>query len=412
MMNNEYLDYLRHCSKRAESGRGFVSPNPVVGALLVREGDIIAEDWHRKVGEGHAEKNLLDSLQRPVQADDLLVVSLEPCCHEGRTAPCTEAILQSGVKRVLVGLLDPNPKVAGKGVQILRDAGIEVQVLEEEREKLIAEWSESHQADVDLWSDGVEKEDNSKGQEASVSELLKLYEDLRWQNRFFFTWVTERRPWTALKIAQTLDGRVVPERGKQFWLTSETSRKHVHEQRSHFDAIMVGLGTVLADDPQLDFRLAMSNEQSSMINRKEPNVIILDAALTLPLEKKVVRPGTIIFSGRQFRKLASKKAQLEERGVKVLEVDTTPEGFLHLGQVLDELAAREITSLYVEGGAAVWSSFVKEGRADELMLYLAPKMLGAGVPSFEGLDFTQGKMLRFREVQVFEEDVFWNGVFT
>jgi diaminohydroxyphosphoribosylaminopyrimidine deaminase/5-amino-6-(5-phosphoribosylamino)uracil reductase len=399
-LKSKYLEYLEYASKLAENGVGFVSPNPVVGSVLVRDGKVISEDWHRKAGEGHAERNLLESFKGKIQEDDLLVITLEPCCHQGKTPPCTEIILKSGVKKVLVGLLDPNPQVAGKGIALLRKAGVEVLDLEEEYEKVQGPRGKVQEEPSPLPPTPLKGE-----------QPFPLLAQLRWQNRFFFTWVKEHRPWVALKIAQTLDGRVVPERGKQYWLTGEESRQHVHGERAKYDAILVGLGTVLADNPTLDLRLAIPNDQIPMAKRKDPQVIILDAALTLPLDKKVIRKGTIIFSGRQFRRREKRKAELEELGVKVLEVDTTPEGLLNLRQVLDELAAREITSLYVEGGAGVWSSFLRENLVNEVMMYFAPQFLGAGVPSLEELDFSEGKKVQFKETQILGEDVFWRGSF-
>lgn len=380
-----------------------------MGSVLVREGKIISEDWHRKVGEGHAERNLLESIKGRIQEDDLLVITLEPCCHHGRTPACTDIILESGVKKVLVGLFDPNPQVAGKGVQILREGGVDVVVLEEE-------FSESGNNDLINKDSKIRKFENSENSKNYQQGLQDLHQLLSWQNRFFFAWINTRRPWVSLKIAQSLDGRVVPERGKQFWLTGDESREHVHQERDKYDAILVGLGTVLADDPGLDVRHSRSKDQGTRskekgprVKKQDPQVVILDAALTLSLEKKVIRTGTIIFSGRQFRRRTAKKTQLEEVGVIVLEVDTTPEGFLNLRQILDELAAREITSLYVEGGAAVWSSFLREDLANEVMMYFAPKMLGAGVPTFEELRFKKGKEVSFKETQVLGEDVFWRG---
>lgn len=395
---------------------------------MIRDEEVIAEDWHRKVGEAHAERSLLEEFQGKVHEDDLLVITLEPCCHQGRTPACTDIILKSGVKRVLVGLFDPNPQVAGKGVALLREAGVEVMVLEQEvegRESRVEGEDENIKSQIrnakQISKIQISKEsgEQEEGRDDSPLKGLgvagrALLDQLRWQNRFFFTWIKTHRPWVSLKIAQTLDGRVVPERGKQYWLTGEESRKHVHQERAKYDAILVGLGTVLADNPKLDLRLVDVEGQESRVegeslNRKNPTVIILDAALTLPLDKKVIRPGTIIFAGRQFRRRSKKKAQLEELGVKVLEVDTTPEGFLNLREILDELAAREITSLYVEGGAGVWSSFMGQDLVNELMIYFAPQFLGAGVPSFEELGFEKGKNVQFRESKVLGEDIFWRG---
>jgi len=351
---------MAYASELAEKGRGQVSPNPVVGAVLVRKGKAIAESWHQQVGDRHAERSLLEDFEGRILKNDTLYITLEPCCHQGRTAPCIDILLEKKIKRVVVGCLDPNPEVSGRGLELLTDAGVEV---------------------LDLDDDSV-----------------------KWQNRFFFRWVKDRRPWVSVKIAQTLDGRVVPERGKQVWLTGPESRRHVHEQRALYDVILVGAGTVLADDPRLTVRDLQDQDLEN-----QPQVVILDAALSVPPDKAVIRPGTIVFCGRQFKKRKGQKEALEDRGVKVLDVDTTPEGYLHLHQILAELAARDCVSVYVEGGAAIWSSFVREGLVDELMLYLAPKFLGEGVRSLEDLSFAGIQPVNFREMKVLGDDVLWWG---
>jgi diaminohydroxyphosphoribosylaminopyrimidine deaminase/5-amino-6-(5-phosphoribosylamino)uracil reductase len=376
---------MMRAAELAEQGRGLVSPNPVVGAVLVRDGEIIAEDWHRKFGEGHAEWNLLSNVKRKtdngkINASDVLYVNLEPCCHVNKkTPPCTDIILEKGIKKVVVGLLDPNPEVSGKGVELLRKKGVEVVVLDENEKR---------------------KTNNGKGD----NDYLSFLKQLKWQNRFFFKWVRERKPWVSLKIAQTLDGRVVRQRGESLWLTGEETRDHVHRIRAFYDSILVGVKTIIADDSKLTVR-----DVNNVPVDIQPRAIVLDAALSIPINSAVVRPGTILFRGRQFQRRLSRKAQLIDKGVEVLEVDTNEAGYLHLGQIMDELAARGITSVYVEGGPSVWSSFLQEGFVDELMIYFAPKFLGDGVSTFEDLQIGV-KQVQFRETQVLGNDVYWNGV--
>lgn len=407
-MDLKYHDrFMKRAMKLAERGRGFVSPNPVVGAVLVRGGKIIAEDWHRKFGEGHAERNLLEKKEKgkdkrkkeKIGSRDVLYVTLEPCCHTNKkTEPCTDIILKSGVKKVVVGMLDPNPEVSGRGVKLLRKNGVEVVVLEEEVRNSKHEIRNKPQFQ------------NSKATnyQLQTTNLQGLLEELKWQNRFFFTWVRERKPWVALKIAQTLDGRVTRHPGEQLWLTGDESRKHVHEMRAQFDAILVGVKTVIADDPELTVRLAAPVAQIASVPRNDssPRVVILDAALSIPLESKVVRPGTIIFCGRQFRRRKTRKEQLIDKGCIVLEADTDAQGFLNLREILAELAARGIASLYVEGGPTIWSSFVREGLANELMVYFAPKFLGDGVASLETIHelSVQNSSVRFRQMKVLGGD--------
>jgi len=418
----EDIEFMRRAMKLAEKGRGFVSPNPMVGAVLVRKGKIIAEDWHRKFGEGHAERNLLgkdrkdrndrkDRKDLKIQAGDVLYVTLEPCCHTNKkTKPCVDIILEKGVKKVVVGLLDPNPEVSGKGVKLLREKGVEVVVLEESchcegvRVKRKGDRGNLH--------DSIQKGTvNSRllRQARNDSAVCFFLDQLRWQNRFFFKWVRDRKPWVTLKIAQTLDGRIVRKRGESLWLTGEESREHVHQKRADYDALLVGVKTIIADDSRLTVR-----DKKNVPLAHQPRTIILDAALSIPMTAAVVRPGTILFRGRQFQRRASRKLQLVEKGVEVLEVDTNEAGYLHLGQILDELAARGIASLYVEGGPSVWSSFLKEGYVDELMFYFAPKFLGEGVETLEfadgGSEFGVMK-IQFREMKVLGEDVYWQGSF-
>lgn len=339
----------------AEQGRGSVAPNPLVGAVLLRSGKIIARDYHRKYGEGHAERNLLEKFTGKILSSDVLGVTLEPCCHVGNTPPCTDIILEKNIKNVVIGLQDPNPKVAGRGIKILKTAGVKVSMIDDK----------------------------------------EMIEKLRWQNRFFFTWIHKRRPWVAVKIAQSLDGRVTFDRGTQLWLTGKESKKHVQAMRSQFDAILVGVKTVMVDNPKL---------------KESPHVVVLDAALSIPLNRELVRPGTLIFCGRQFKRRKTKKEQLQAKGCVVVEADTNAEGFLNLREVLHELATRGIASVFVEGGPSVWSSFLRQNLADELMMYFAPKVLGGGVQTFEGLGFNS-KAVRFRELKQLGQDVFWHGYF-
>lgn len=418
----QHVPFIMRAAELAEQGRGLVSPNPVVGAVLVRKGKIIAEDWHRKFGEGHAERNLLgggtigkkgtiETIGKKgvggagkVQKDDVLYVTLEPCCHTNKkTPPCTEIILESGVKKVVVGLLDPNPEVSGKGVKLLRKKGVEVVVLEESCHCEPEGRGNLH--------DSFQKSTvNSRllRRARNDSALCSLLDDLKWQNRFFFKWVRERKPWVTLKIAQTLDGRIVRKRGESLWLTGEESRDHVHGKRAEYDALLVGVKTIIADDSRLTVR-----DKNNIPVERQPRAVVLDAALSIPMTAAVVRPGTILFRGRQFQRRASRKLQLIEKGVEVLEVDTNESGYLHLGQILDELAARGIASLYIEGGPSVWSSFLKEGFVNEVMIYFAPKFLGDGVETFEFADgssqFAVNK-IKFREMKALGNDVYWNGV--
>lgn len=380
MVDPQNYGWMKRCMELAEKGRGFVSPNPVVGAVLVRGGEVVAEDYHRQFGEGHAERNLLEAFDGPVLQGDVLYVTLEPCAHLGKTLPCLDVLLESGIQNVVVGLLDPNREVSGKGVKRLRDSGVEVVVLEE------------------VVGEGFFRQ-------AQNDDFLELVSDLQWQNRFFFKWIQTGLPWVCLKVAQTLDGRIVPERGQHMWLTGAESRRHVHQMRSQFDCLLVGAATVIDDDSRLNVRDGEDNPVGP-----QPAVVVLDAALSVPLESKVVREGTYIFRGRQFRRRVSRKVHLEEKGVEVVAVDSDADGYLQLEQVLHELGSRGIASVYVEGGPSVWSSFLQMGLVDELMIYTAPRFMGKGVASFDRLSLPETLHLRVKESAQFGHDLYVNAM--
>lgn len=229
------LEYMRLAIELARKGCGWVNPNPMVGAVIVKDGRIIGQGYHRKCGELHAERNALADC-RTSAAGATLYVTLEPCCHYGRTPPCTEAIIESGINRVVIGSSDPNPLVSGKGVAILRSHGIEV-------------------------TEHVAKE-----------ECDKL-------NESFFHYIQNKTPYVVMKYAMTMDGKIATYTGKSKWITGEAARLRVHEDRHRYSAIMVGVGTVLADDPMLTCRLE---------NSRNPLRIICDTNLRTPPEAKLV----------------------------------------------------------------------------------------------------------------------------
>lgn len=359
--------FLKKCLQLAERGRGFVSPNPVVGAVLVRNGKIIAEDFHRKYGEGHAERNLLEKFKGKVLPSDILLVTLEPCCHtDKKTPPCTEIILEKGVKNVVVGMLDPNPKVNGKGVEMLRQKGVSVS-----RFFPFRPTPQSASADTEEWRN-----------------------PLFWQNRFYVKWITQKEPWVALKVAESLDGRISFDRKNRFQLTGKEAFRHAHEMRKQFDAILIGINTVMVDNPRL---------------QESKFAVVLDTNLKIPFMSHLVRSNTIIFCSEKASHL--KKEKLRHRGIQVLQAPCDSKGFLDLHVILSKLGSLGISSVLIEGGLSIWSSFLRENLVDELMIYLAPKMLGQGVKTFDDdLPFTARK-LNFREMKILGDDLFWNGVF-
>lgn len=325
-MNHNY--YIKRCFELAEKGKGTVSPNPLVGAVIVKNDKIISEGWHRFPGSDHAEADAIKNCK-----DDLsgatLYCNLEPCCHTNkRTPPCAPLIISSGIKKVVIANIDPNPAVAGKGVAMMREAGIEVitGILEEEGAEL---------------------------------------------NKFFFHSVTTGKPYTILKIASSLDGYITESRGKQTWLTGEQSAVYVHSLRAEYDALLVGANTVLVDDPRLNVR---------HVEGRDPLKIVLDGNLTIQEDAFIIKNSPeklIVFTSDNAD--AEKTRRLSDLGVKVIKLPTSPAGILDLGKVLNELHKMNITSLMVEGGGNIFSQFINHDYFNELHLLYAPIILGRGL---------------------------------
>lgn len=311
----------------AKKGLGRTSPNPAVGAVVVRGGKVVARGWHKKAGLAHAEIEALREAG-PAAKGATLFVTLEPCCHFGRTPPCTEAVIASGVRRVVIGAHDPNPLVAGKGAAALRAAGIEV-------------------------IEGV------------------LADECAAFNEAYNKYITTGRPFVTLKLAASIDGRIAAPGGESRWITGPDSRRLVHRMRVHSDAVLVGAETALKDDPELTVRL---------VRGRNPARVVLDSALRLPASAKLyngVREGRerlLIFTSAKAGKGRVEKAR--GAGAEVIKVPSGAKG-LSLRKVLKELAAREITSVLVEGGGAIAASLLKDGLVDRLSVFVGPMVLGA-----------------------------------
>ncbi|NPB05878.1 MAG: bifunctional diaminohydroxyphosphoribosylaminopyrimidine deaminase/5-amino-6-(5-phosphoribosylamino)uracil reductase RibD [Aquificae bacterium] len=328
---------MRRALALASVRKGLTHPNPTVGCVIVKDGKVVGEGFHRKAGEPHAEVVALRRAGENAKGATVFV-TLEPCAHYGRTPPCSLALIRAGVKRVVVATLDPNPKVAGRGIEALRRAGIEVEV-------------------------GL------------------LDEEARRLNEDFFWWITRRRPFVVLKVAQTLDGFVALPSGESKWITSERSRRLVHRMRCESDAVLVGVSTVLRDDPLLTVR--------SVPCEKKPLRVVLDAALRTPLGAKVADPSlgpTLIFTAEGMEK-GEKADLLRKKGVQVVPVPRDEENPSHLSleAVLDHLGKeREVVRLLVEGGPTVFGSFLKKGLFNRLSVFVAPKIFGTGLSPFGG----------------------------
>ncbi|MFC1862961.1 bifunctional diaminohydroxyphosphoribosylaminopyrimidine deaminase/5-amino-6-(5-phosphoribosylamino)uracil reductase RibD [Thermodesulfobacteriota bacterium] len=337
-MSNVDKIFMKKALQLARKGLGRTSPNPMVGAVIVRNGKVIASGYHRKAGENHAEVEALSDLRSKADAGDTLYVTLEPCNHHGKTPPCTEAILRSGIRQVVIGMTDPNPNISGRGEEYLRKNGVEVRkgVLEKECRKL---------------------------------------------NEVFIKYIKTEGPYVIAKTAMTLDGWTATATGDSKWITNERSRKFVHQLRDSVDAVMVGAGTVISDDPSLTTRLGRGKG-------RDPIRIILDTHFAIPHGSKVLNQESdsrtlIVVSGEVTS--VSKKA-VEKDNVSFI---TCPikDGVIDLKSLLDILGKMSITSVMVEGGSNIMGSMIRQRLIDKFYIFKAPKILGGSdaIPMAEGL---------------------------
>jgi diaminohydroxyphosphoribosylaminopyrimidine deaminase/5-amino-6-(5-phosphoribosylamino)uracil reductase len=355
-------EYMRLCLRLARRGFGATSPNPMVGSLLLRAGKILGRGWHRQAGGPHAEIEALNDASRQGHkaAGATLYVTLEPCSTYGRTRPCTDAIVAAGIRRVVVGSVDPNPRHASRGLRILRQAGIKVQ----------------------------------KG--ILTEECVRL-------NEAFNYWIQRRLPLVTVKAAMTLDGKIATPSGESKWITGEAARAHGMKLRLGADAIVVGINTILADNPSLTVRRLETQDRES--KKKPLRRIVLDAAARTPLDAKVASDNfsawTTVVVSRQAP--TSRKQELSRR-VRVL-VAPSRAGRIDLRWLLKKLGSEDVTSVLVEGGGEVNASFLLGGLAHRIAFFYAPKILGganarkavagAGAKSLkDALDLTDVKWRR------------------
>ena len=308
----------------ARNGLGRTSPNPLVGAVIVRDGRIVAEGWHRKAGTPHAEIHALN-MAGELARGATVYVSLEPCAHYGRTGPCAKALVEAGVSRVVVAMTDPNPKVAGKGIAILQEAGIQV-------------------------TTGV------------------LEQEARQLNEVFLKWMTTGLPFVALKTAMTLDGKIATAAGQSQWITNEASRYETHRLRDVYDGILVGINTALADNPALTTRL-------KEYPGRNPVRIVVDSRARLPLTAKLVTDGaarTIVAVTEQAP--AERVEALRSAGVEIIVAGSS--NHVDMQSLMEQLGAMKISSVLVEGGGSVNFSLLQAGLVDRVYAFIAPKLVG------------------------------------
>ena len=325
-------EYMLRAIQLAKKGEGWTNPNPMVGAVIVKDGRIIGEGYHKKCGELHAERNAIASLIESAEGATIYV-TLEPCCHYGKTPPCTEAIIEQKIKKVVIGSRDPNPKVAGKGAQILREAGITV-----------------------------------------VQDFMR--EECDRLNPVFFHYITTKTPYVVMKYAMTLDGKIATKTGASKWITGEPARQEVQHMRHRYMGIMAGIGTVLADDPMLNVRVE---------GWKSPVRIVCDSRLRIPLDSQIVRSAkeyrTIVaYAGREeneeiTEKITKKIEQLHAKGVDTV-CCPDEKGQIDLKKLMTYLGNEGIDSILLEGGGTLNDSALRAGIVKEVHCFIAPKLFG------------------------------------
>ncbi len=333
-MNKKDELYMRKALKLARLGWGWTSPNPLVGAVVVKDGEIVGSGYHKICGGPHAEVNAVNDAGEKARGA-CIYVNLEPCCHYGKTPPCTDLIIKSGIKRVVVGMKDPNPQVAGNGIKKLIDAGIEVETGILESESIIL-------------------------------------------NEIFIKHIREKSPFVILKTAVTMDGKTACENGDSKWITCEESRKQVHRLRGRVSCIVTGIGTVIADDPLMNVR-----HEKGM---KDPVRVVLDSNCSIPVGSNVIvnAPENTIVAVTD-RAGSEKIKAIEKSGAEVMVLPESGKG-VDIKRLIDELSKRGFDSILVEAGANVNASFIKEDLVDKVCMFMAPKILtgSASIGSFGG----------------------------
>lgn len=354
-MNDE--EYMKFALKLSNTVSGQTSPNPPVGAVVVKDNEILGFGAHLKAGDAHAEAHALE-MAGDKAFGSTIYVTLEPCSHHGKTPPCADLIIRKGISRAVIAVTDPNEKVAGRGIEKLRAAGIEVEVgiLQEEAEEI---------------------------------------------NAVFFHYTKTKTPFVTVKSAVSLDGKTATYSGDSQWITGEAARLDVHHYRHKHDGILVGVHTVLADNPSLTTRLPHGG--------KNPLRVILDTNLRTPIDAKVITDNearTWIFVGKNVT-AQEKAAYIKYNGVSIIQID---DELLPIEKVLQVLGSEGIASLFVEGGATVNFSFLKEKKINQLILYMAPKLIGGkdATTSFAGAGFqtiAETLSLDIKTVEMIDKDI-------
>ena len=318
-------NYMLQAIQLAKQGEGWTNPNPMVGAVIVKNGRIIGKGYHKKCGELHAERNAIASLTESAEGATIYV-TLEPCCHYGKTPPCTEAIIEQKIKRVVIGSRDPNPKVSGKGIKMLQEAGIEV-----------------------------------------IEDFMR--EECDRLNPVFFHYITTKTPYVVMKYAMTLDGKIATKTGASKWITGEAARAEVQHMRHRYMGIMAGIGTVLADDPMLNVRVE---------GWKSPIRILCDSGLRIPLDGQIVKSAgkyRTIVAYADSENTEAKRKRLHEMGVETI-CCPDENNQVDLKKLMKYLGDEGIDSLLLEGGGTLNDSALRAGIVQEVQAFIAPKLFG------------------------------------
>ena len=318
-------NYMLQAIQLAKQAEGWTNPNPMVGAVIVKNGRIIGKGYHKKCGELHAERNAIASLTESAEGATIYV-TLEPCCHYGKTPPCTEAIIEQKIKRVVIGSRDPNPKVSGKGIKMLQEAGIEV-----------------------------------------IEDFMR--EECDRLNPVFFHYITTKTPYVVMKYAMTLDGKIATKTGASKWITGEAARAEVQHMRHRYMGIMAGIGTVLADDPMLNVRVE---------GWKSPIRILCDSGLRIPLDGQIVKSAgkyRTIVAYADSENTEAKRKRLHEMGVETI-CCPDENNQVDLKKLMKYLGEEGIDSILLEGGGTLNDSALRAGIVQEVQAFIAPKLFG------------------------------------
>lgn len=363
---NSHEAYMNRALQLAKEGWGRTNPNPLVGAVIVKDNEIIGEGFHKLLGGPHAEVEAFNNCKQDANGSTIYV-NLEPCSHYGRTPPCAKKIIESGIKKVVIAMEDPNPLVSGQGIKMLEDAGIEV-----------------------------------------ITGVLE--QEARVLNEIFIKYISKKTPFVIMKTAMTMDGKIASVSGDSKWISGEDSRQHVHMLRDRVSAIMVGINTVLVDNPALTTRLNSGKG-------KDPIRIIVDSKGVIPIDSKVINvqssAGVILATTSLIK--SDKEKQLKNCGVKVLKLDSSDcEGYVDLTKLMQELYKLEIDSVLLEGGGNLNAAALKCGIVDKVMSFIAPKIIGgtnAKTPvEGEGINLMSDAVrLTNINIQRFDEDILIEG---